>query len=203
MRPGSIVSFCPAVLLLLLSSSRPAFALERDGLFLLPEQSDAVQAQSPEFRPLPPQFTDAQTRALKDLPPAALPIPPHTPHKPFGFYRGAYNRPLTPREVSFRESVSDLAARHRQFVHVRLVDGRVFTGTIYFTSAEAFLIQTDLSRCHLVHYRQLAEPPRPVLALGTKSIRGLEIGGMVVACIAILPVALVVYPLIAAGVIQD
>lgn len=203
MRPGFFTSFCLALLHLLFPCARPALALERDEHFIEQEQRDAVQAQFPVIAPLPPQFTDTQGRALQDLPPAVLATLPHTRHKLFGFYRGAYNRPLTPREVALRESVYELAGLHRQFVHVRLVDGKVLTGTINFTNAEAFLLQTDLSHRHLVHYRQLAEPPRHALAVGTKTVRGLEIGGIVAACIVLLPVALVVYPLIAAGVIQD
>jgi hypothetical protein len=165
-------------------------------------QSETASSQSPELSPLPTQFTREQIQALQQLPPP-ITSRPRALHRPPGFYRSAYNRPLTPREVAFRGSIYELAARHGQFVHVRLLDGNVFTGTINFTNAEAFLLQTDLSHCHLVQYRQLAEPPRPVLAVGTRTVRGLEIGGIVVACIVLFPVALVVYPLIAAGVIQD
>lgn len=166
------------------------------------DQCETASSQSPELSPLPTQFAGEQIQALQQLPPAASSTP-RAHHGLPGFYRGAYNRPLMPREVAFRESVYELTGRHGQFVHVRLVDGKVFTGTIDFTSAEAFLLQTDLSHRHLVHYRQLAEPPRLVLAVGTRTVRGLEIGGIVVACVVLLPVALVVYPLIAAGVIQD
>jgi hypothetical protein len=196
-------SFLPLGMVLslfMLSDSPPVSAKEQ--CVADQEQSETASSQSPELSPLPTQFTSEQLQALQQLPPAASSTP-RAHHGLPGFYRGAYNRPLTPREVAFRESVYELAARRGQFVHVRLVDGKVFTGTINFKSAEAFLLQTDLSHRHLVHYRQLAEPPRPVLAVGTRTVRGLEIGGIVVACIVLLPVALVVYPLIAAGVIQD
>src|SRR5262249_26024467 len=98
----------------------------------------------------------------------------------------------------------ELAARRRQYVHVRLVDGTILTGTIDFTNREGFRLQTSVFGCgRALHYRELAEAPRPVRALGAKTVRGLEMTGMVVMCIALLPVALVAYPLIAAGVIKD
>jgi hypothetical protein len=203
MRRGFFVSFCLLPPLLLSLCSRTPLALERNGHLTEEEQIGAVPAQSLDLAPLPVQFTEAQARALQELPAAAPPIPPHTRHKLFGFYRGAYNRPLTPREVSFRQSVYELAARHGQFVHVRLVGGKVLTGTIDFTRADVFLLQTDLTHRHWVHYRELAESPRPVFAPGERTVRGLETAGIVVAFIALLPVVLVVYPLIAAGVIQD
>jgi hypothetical protein len=200
MQRRSFLASCAVLSLFLFSASPSASAKEPS--FADHEQSEAASSQSPELSPLPTQFTSEQIPALQQLPPAVSSTP-RTLHRLPGFYRSAYNRPLTPREVLFRESVYELAARHRQFVHVRFVDGKVFTGTITFTSAEAFRLQTDLSHSHFVHYHQLAEPPRPVLAVGTKTVRGLEIGGIVVTCIVFLPVALVVYPLIAAGVIQD
>jgi hypothetical protein len=197
---GSFLLLGAVLSLFLFSGSPPASAKEQ--CVADNEQSEAASSQSPELSPLPIQFTGEQIQALQQLPPAVS-SPPRALHRLPDFYRSAYNRPLTPREVAFRESVYELAARHGQFVHVRLVDGKVLTGTIDFTSAEAFQLQTDLSHRRLVHYRQLAEPPRPVLAVGTRTVRGLEIGGIVVACIVLLPAMLVVYPLIAAGVIQD
>jgi hypothetical protein len=200
MQRGSFLPFGAVLSLFLFSGSLTASAKEH--CVADPVQSEAASSQSPELSPLPAQFTDAQVRALQQLPPAISFTPRARPRRP-DFYRSAYNHPLTPRDVSFRESVYGLAAHHQQFVHVRLMDGQVLTGTINFTNAEAFLLQTDLSHRHLVQYRQLAEPPRPVLAIGTRTVRGLEIGGIVVVCIVFLPVALVLYPLIAAGVIQD
>lgn len=192
-----------ALPLLLVPCCPGASAQEQDERSADRGQRDAAQSRPLELAPLPAQLTPVQIRSLQQQPPVPSQIESQTRHRLMGFYRGAYNRPLTRREVALRESVYELAARHGQFVHVRLVDGKVFTGTIDFTSAEAFQLQTDLSHRHMVHYRQLAESPRPVLAVGTRTVRGLEIGGIVVACIALLPAMLVVYPLIAAGVIQD
>jgi hypothetical protein len=202
MRRGFYMSVSAALPLVFLSWPRAISAQEGEGPVASQAQSEQAKSLSPELAPLPAQLTDEQARALQQLPPA-VPRRSARYRRP-GFYRGAYNRPLTPHEVALRESVYELATRRKQFVHVRLVDGKVLTGTIDFTSAEAFLLKTDLfGSGRLVHYRQLAEPPRPVLAVGTKTVRGLEVTGLVVACIVLLPVAVAMYPLIAAGVIQD
>ena len=170
-------------------------------LFLFP---GAISAQVAELAQLPTQLTDQQLRALQLVPPAAPARRSFARHKWPGFYKSAYNAPLTPREVAYRQSIVGFAAHHNQFVHVRLVDGKVLTGNITFTSADAFLIQTHvLSSGHRVLYRELAEAPRPVIAVGAKTVRGLEVAGLVVGCIAIIPLAVVIYPLIAAGIIQD
>jgi len=170
-------------------------------LFLFPR---TISAQTAELAQLPTQLTDQQSRALQLVPPAAPARTSFARHKWPGFYKSAYNAPLTPRQVGYRQSIVGFAARHNQFVHVRLANGKVLTGNITFTSEDAFLIQTHvLSSGRRVRYRELAEAPRPVLAVGAKTVRGLEVTGLVVGCIAVIPLAVVIYPLIAAGVIQD
>lgn len=170
-------------------------------LFLFP---GAISAQVAEPAQLPTQLTDQQVRAPQLIPPDALAHRSFASRRRPGFYKSAYNAPLTPRQVAYRQSIKEFSARRNQFVHVRLVDGKVFTGNITFTSADAFLIQTHvLSSGRRVLYRELAEAPRPVLAVGAKTVRGLEVTGLVAACIVLIPVAVVMYPLIAAGIIQD
>jgi hypothetical protein len=208
MRTGFFLGLNLALSLSLFPASRGISAQERNQLFTGREQLDAAQSQSPELAPLPTQLTDAQVGALQELQPAPSQFQTRVRHRPLGFYRGAFNRPMTPREVAFRESIYDLAAHPKQFVHIRLVDGRVLTGTINYRNIEGFQLQTTIfGSGEMIHYRKLAEPPRPVLAVGTKTVRGLQVAGAVGVCIVLLPifipVALVVYPLIAAGVIQD
>jgi hypothetical protein len=202
---GLFVSLAAALLLSLSTWSSAISAQERNDSS--PSQTlynDAAQSSSPELAPLPVSLTVDQIRALQPLPPFIPGVKSFALLERQGFYRGAFNRPLTPRQVTFRETVYALAARHNQFVHVRLVNGKVLTGTISWVSPEAFLVQTDvLGNCDSVHYHQLAEPPRPVLAAGTRAVRGLETTGLVVLCVVALPLAVVVYPLIAAGVLQD
>ncbi len=204
MRRRSFLISATALTTLLFLWSPGMSAQVKNDLFTRQASSDVPKASSQETVLLPVQLTDERIQALQQLPPLVLPVKQIGPHQRVGFYRSAYNRPLTPREVAFRESVYELAARHKQFVHVHLADGKALTGTIDFASAEAFLLQTNiLGSGHLIHYRQLAEPPRPVLAVGTRTIRGLETTGLVALCILAIPVAVVLYPLIAAGVIKD
>jgi hypothetical protein len=204
MRTGFFLGLTLALSLSLFPASRAISAQERNQLFTEQDQLDSAQSQSQELPPLPTQLTEAQIGALQELQPAPSEVQTRVRNRPFGFYRGAFNRPMTPREVSFRESIYELAAHPKQFVHVRLVDGRVLTGTINYRNVEGFQLQTTIfGSGEMIHYRKLAEPPRPVLAVGTKTVRGLEITGLVALCIAAIPLILAFYPLMAAGVIQD
>jgi hypothetical protein len=204
MRTGFFLGLSLALSLSLFPASRGVSAQERNQLFAGQEQIGSAPSQSPELAPLPTQWTDAQIGALQELQPAPSQLQTRARHRPLGFYRGAFNRPMTPREVAYRESVYGLAAHSKQFVHVRLVDGRVLTGTINYRNMEGFQLQTTIfGSGEMIHYRKLAEPPRPVLAIGTKTVRGLEITGMVALCIASIPLIVVFYPLVAAGVIRD
>lgn len=56
---------------------------------------------------------------------------------------------------------------------------------------------------HTVRYDQLAEPPRPVLAVGTRAVKGLEVTGLVALCIVAIPLIVALYPLILTGIISD
>jgi hypothetical protein len=208
MRTGFFLGLGLALSLSLSLGLRGISAQERNQLVASREQLDSAESQFSELAPLPTQLTDAQISALQELQPAPSQVQTVVRHRPLGFYRGAFNRPMTPREVTFRESIYELAAHPKQFVHVRLVDGRVLTGTINYRNIEGFQLRTTIfGSGEMIHYRKLAEPPRPVLAVGTKTVRGLQVAGAVGMCIVLLPlfipVALVVYPLIAAGVIQD
>ncbi len=204
MRTGFFLGLGLAVSFSLCPGSRGVSAQERNEPFTGQEQLDSAQSQSPERGPLPTQLTDAQIGSLQELQAAPSQVQTRVRHRPFGFYRGAFNRPMTPRETAYRESIYELAARPKQFVRVRLVDGRVLTGTINYRNMEGFQLQTTIfGSGQMIHYRKLAEPPRPVLAVGTRTVRGLEIAGMVALCIAAIPLVVVFYPLVAAGVIQD
>jgi hypothetical protein len=111
---------------------------------------------------------------------------------------------LTPREVALRESVYDLASHPKQYAHVRLADGKVLTGTISNADHDTFLVRSHiLADGYTVHYDQLVEPPRPVLALGTRAVKGLEVTGIVALCIVAIPLFVALYPLILTGVISD
>jgi hypothetical protein len=91
-----------------------------------------------------------------------------------------------------------------QFVRVRLKDGNVLTGAITGAGTSGFVVKTGiLEGYHSVAYRDLAEEPLEVAAVGTHVVHGLEWTGVVVGCIAAIPLVVVFYPLVMAGVIQD
>jgi hypothetical protein len=101
-------------------------------------------------------------------------------------------------------AVYALAGHPKQYVQVRLAGGRVLTGTISNANNDTFLVRSHiLGDGHTVRYDQLAEPPRPVLAIGTKAVKGLEVTGIVALCIVAIPLFVALYPLIRAGVIPD
>jgi hypothetical protein len=193
-----------ALVLMLFPMSRTILAEERDEPSVGESQSDAAKASSAEIAPLPARLTEEQFRALQELRPAVPPASQIGRHRRAGFFRNTAGHPLTPREIALRETVYELAGRPKQYVHLRLVNGKVLTGTIGEASTEAFLLKTGiLGGGHTFHYRELAEPPRPVLAVGTRTVKGLEVTGLVVVCIAAIPLVVVLYPLILAGVIRD
>jgi hypothetical protein len=204
MQTGFLLGLSLTLSLSLCPASRCISARERNEPFAGQVQLDLAQSQSRELAPLPTRLTDAQVAALQELQPTPSQFQTRVRHLPLGFYRGAFNRPITPREVGFRESIYELAARPKQFVHVRLVDGRVLTGTIDYRNTEGFRLQTTIfGSGEMIRYRKLAEPPRPVLAVGTKTVRGLQTTGMVALFVVSIPLILVFYPLMAAGVIKD
>ena len=204
MRRGFFWALHLALPLVLLLAPRAISAQAQERFAVSQAQSDQAHTPLPELAQLPTQLTDQQSRALQLTPPAVPARRSFVRHRWPGFYKSAYNSPLTPRQVAYRESVEGFAARHNQFVHVRLASGKVLTGNITFTSVEGFWLQTHvLSSGRMVLYRELAEAPRAVLAVGAKTVRGLEVTGLVVGCIVFIPVAVVIYPLIAAGIIQD
>ena len=157
-----------------------------------------------EIASLPTQLSDNQWRALQELRPAVSSGDPTRRHMRAAFFNSARQHPLTPREVALRESVYELASHPKQYAHVRLEDGKVLTGTISNADHDTFLVRSHiLGDGHAVRYDQLAEPPRPVLAVGTRAVKGLEVTGLVALCIVAIPLFVVLYPLIMTGIIAD
>ena len=165
----------------------------------------APQSDFPDLGPLPIQLAEQQTQALRALQQTGPRVSQVRHHRGWHSH-GSLNHPLTPRDVAFREVVY----RHNehknphQFVHVRLKDGRIWTGAITGSGTSGFVVKTGImGGYHSVAYRDLAEEPREVAAVGTHLVHGLEWTGVVVGCIAAIPLAVVFYPLLAAGVTQD
>jgi hypothetical protein len=204
MRSKGLVPLATALILLLFPWSHVTAAREREESSASESQSEAPKASSVEIAPLPTQLTGDQLRALQELRPAILPSSPIRKPVRAAFFHSANQHPLTPREVALRQSVYELASHPKQYAHVRLADGKVLTGTISNANNDTFLLRSHiLGDGHTVRYEQLAEPPRPVLAVGTRAVKGLEVTGLVALCIVAIPLFVALYPLIMTGIIPD
>ena len=204
MRSKRLAPLTTVLILLLIPWSRVISAQEREESSASGWQSEAPKGSPMEIAPLPTALTDNQWRALQELRPAVSSGNPIRRHMRAAFFNSARQHPLTPREVALRESVYDLASHPKQYAHVRLADGKVLTGTISNADHDTFLVRSHiLAGGYTVHYDQLVEPPRPVLAVGTRAVKGLEVTGLVALCILAIPLIVALYPLILTGIISD
>ncbi len=204
MRSKRLVLLTTVLILLLFPWSQVISAQEREESSASEWQSEAPKGLSIEIEPLPTRLTDNQWRALQELRPAVSSGSPIKRHIRAAFFNSARQHPLTPREVALRESVYELASHPKQYAQVRLADGKVLTGTISNADHDSFQVRSHiLGDGHTVRYDQLAEPPRPVLAVGTRAVKGLEVTGLVALCIVAIPLFVVLYPLILTGIIAD
>jgi hypothetical protein len=204
MRSKRLVLLTTVLILLLFPWSRVISAQEREVSPASESQSEAPKGSSMEIALLPTALTDSQWSALQELRPAVSSGNPIRRHMRAAFFNSARQHPLTPREVALRESVYDLASHPKQYAHVRLADGKVLTGTISNADHDTFLVRSHiLADGYTVHYDQLVEPPRPVLAVGTRAVKGLEVTGLVALCILAIPLIVALYPLILTGIISD
>jgi hypothetical protein len=100
-----------------------------------------------------------------------------------------------------RSAIYDLAGHPKQYVRVQLIDKTVVTGTISGANSQAFFLTTGtFSGFRMISYRELAKPARPVAAVGTHIVRGLQATGTVVLFVVFAPIAL---PLVLTGVLND
>jgi hypothetical protein len=204
MRSKRLVPLATALILLLFLWSQVILAQEREESSASEWQSEAPKGSSMEIGRLPTQLSDNHRRALQELRPAVSSGSPMRRHMRAAFFNSASQHPLTPREVALRESVYELASHPKQYAHVRLADGKVLTGTISNAHQDTFQVRSHiLGDGHTVRYDQLAEPPRPVLAAGTRAVKGLEVTGLVALCIVAIPLIVALYPLILTGIISD
>jgi hypothetical protein len=204
MQSKRFISSIAVLIFLLFPGTRLISAQERDEPFASESQSNASKATSMEISPLTIQLTANQLRALQGLGPALPSGNQVRPRLRATFFNSASQRPLTPHEVAMREAVYAAAGHPKQYVRVRLASGKVLTGTISDANKDTFLVRSNvLGDGHTVRYDQLAEPPRPVLALGTRAVKGLEVAGIVALCIVAIPLFVALYPLILTGVVSD
>ncbi len=159
-----------------------------------------AQSQTDEIGPLPTALSSERLQALAQLNPVVAPASPQP--------RARRRLPIrviqmTPEEVSYREAVQKLGVDKHRFVHCELSDGKVRTGVITQVRDEGFMLKDGIIFSKWIRYTDLKAAPRPVAAVGTRIGQGFEWVALVAGCIAVAPVALVYYPLVAAGVIAD
>ena len=164
--------------------------------------STAAFAQSPadDFGPLPTTLSDQQLQSLFQLAPAPVdtPLQAHTRRRlPIPVI------PLTPEELGYRDAVHALGIESHRFVRCQLADGKVRTGAIIRIANDGFFLRDGIFGSSLIRYSQLTAPPVHVAAVGTHALNALKWTGVVAGCIAVIPLAVVFYPLVMAGVIQD
>jgi hypothetical protein len=95
-------------------------------------------------------------------------------------------------EDRYRTEIRLFAQDERQFVHCRLKNGKVLTGRLDKPGDTKFTIRTNaLGDGTSVEYKDLAESPRVVPAVGTRIKQGTQLTGFVVfVVIFFIPLAL-------------
>jgi len=164
--------------------------------------STAVFAQTPtdDMGALPITPSARQLESLSKLAPAPFDAPQRTHARrrlPIPVI------PLTPEEVGYRDAVRALGTDSHRFVHFELASGKVLTGPILAIGDRGITTRIGIFSHHSIAYSELRAAPYPVAAVGTHVVNALKWTGLVAGCIAVIPLAVVFYPLVMAGVITD
>lgn len=84
-------------------------------------------------------------------------------------------------EDRYRAEIELLAEKERQFVRCKLKNGKVLTGRLGDRGVTTFVVRTNgLGDGTIVEYKNLAEMPRAVPAVGTHIKQGAQITGFVI-----------------------
>jgi hypothetical protein len=101
-------------------------------------------------------------------------------------------------EDRYKAEIERIAQKERQFVHCKLKNGKVLTGMLRGPGDKSFAVQTNaLGDGTIVDYKNLAESPRAVPAVGTRIKQGAQLTGFVVFVVVFF------IPLALAGVIPS
>jgi len=157
-----------------------------------PAQDAAAESEIPLPLPSPPTYSL----------PAAPPRAAHT-RRLSHFYASAYKSPLTPRDTAMREAIQALGVDKHRFVRCRLKDGSQAVGGIVDIEQGHFMLTDGILGSRAIRYAELAEAPGRDPAVGEHLENGVKWTGLVGLCVALSPLVIVFYPLVAAGVIQD
>ena len=151
--------------------------------------TSAISAQTPiVLDDKAPVLTGAQP-ALPPLGLFARQAPPEPPLSAL-----SQSDVTSPRAIEdrYRAEVKLLSRDGRQFVHCKLKNGKVLTGRLSDLGDAGFAIRTNaLGDGSYVQYKDLAEPPRAVPAVGTQIKQGVQMTGFVIFVIVFfVPLAL-------------
>ncbi len=127
----------------------------------------------------PPLFAQAQA--------VPQPEPPSAPSKASG-------DALDADSLAYREKIEQFGKRRHTFVHCELKNGKVLTGLVRDVAERGFEIKTGVLSGTFVRYSDLAKPPRQVPALGSRIRHGAEWTGLGVVFVALLPLAILLFP---------
>lgn len=156
-------------------------------LFVLCFVTIAAHAQSDtdEIGALPTTLTSEQLQLMPQLSPVAPPEHPQLrarrrlPRPVF---------PLTPEEISYRETVRKLGVNTHRFVHCDLPNARVRTGVITDIRDNGFTLKDGIFFSQWIPYTDLKAAPRPVAAVGTRIGQGFKWAGVTLGVVALIPV---------------
>lgn len=99
------------------------------------------------------------------------------------------------KEDGYRTTIKSLKQQKHQFVHCQLKNGKVLTGTIPDAGYEGFTLKTNIfGDGRYIYYKDLAQPPKPVAAAGTRLKHGAQWAGLGVVVAAAIPVLVLLSP---------
>lgn len=96
----------------------------------------------------------------------------------------------------YHATIQSLGGNRHQFVHCRLKNGKVLTGLIRDIARDGFSLHTNALGGPHISYKDLAEQPRPVPAVGTRFKQAAQWTGIGALIVVAVPVLVVLSPLL-------
>jgi hypothetical protein len=154
-------------------------------LGLLASTVASAQSTPDELAPLPTTLSAGQLQALSEL--SFMQVPEHPQAQARRRLPRSSLPPWSPEELAYREAVHELGVDKHRYVHCELLDGKVRTGVIVEIREEGLTLKDGITNSQWIAFTALKTPPRPVPAVGTRVVHGLQWGGLVLAMIAAIP----------------
>lgn len=144
------------------------------------------------------QPADAPSDVFQQTQPVPAPPVQSSPH-----IEAVDARTTRATEDSYRSAIKSLAHKKHQFVHCKLKNGKVLTGTVHDAGYEAFTLNSDiLGEGRYIYYTDLAETPQPVPAVGTRFKQGAQWVGLGALVAVALPAIVLFSPILFASGIR-